>query len=225
MTITIDVGKKAATVMAKTNVDAYEKVSQRHGTVLDKYRGVSPRVLSIAHVLRINPSVITNPTYEGRDDRGFMKVSIEDARASGVDWDKMGDPEVAAYVWLSNFNLRASALSNTHGKLFSEYGEDFWRTVYLRQSLGDALFDYIWNTNVPTIEDDTVYGKLLYTVNINNKTAYNLTAERLKVLVFKEIEFTYQLASIKGNLFSDKPGEVLTPYVGDYPALYNRSTL
>lgn len=224
MSITPELGKKAAITMAKNNTRSYEIVSRRYGATLDKYRGQTPRALVLAHVLRINPALITDPVYEGRDDRGFMKVSTEDAYEAKVDWKKLNEESIAAYAWLYALNNRAKRMHADHSKLFSEYAEDFWRTIYLNQSLGDAFFNYLWDIANPTVNDTSIYDKLLYTVNAHQKNAYNYTAEELRVLVMKEIEFVFQLALLKGNMSTTKPGENPTPFLGDYPELFNRGT-
>ena len=56
------------------------------------------------------------------------------------------------------------------------------------------------------------------------KKIYNYKAEDLRVLVFKELEFVYQLAKTKGSLRTNKPGVDPVPQMGDYTELFTRGT-
>ncbi len=215
MSMTIEYGLTAAIQLAQRNTAQFDNAVIRYGSRVDLYIGEAPRTLLLAHILRINPQLVETPIF--KDYRvGFMGVTPLQASTAEVDMSKIsGDPAICAYVFSRELNRVSYDLYTTYPDLFTETNEDFWRCAYLRITLGDLMFDTIWNLHPPASTDDSIYDVLLYSVNNLNKSIMGMRPSKLKALVFKDCEFVFQLASLKGSLITSGPGIEPVPASSD----------
>ena len=201
----------------------YSEADRFYGAHLDRYLGDTPRNIAVSHILRINPRLHRIPRYRKGYVRGFMRATIEAAREAGLEWDKLKDPNLCAYVWLRYFNKESLELYQNNEGIFSSYGEEFWRCAYLLDAIGESAFSYFWAKAAPTSATLDVYSELLYAVNSNKKQFGDVTAQQMKVLVFKECEFVFQLAKIiAGRIQSAGPGKEPIPPTADISTFFTQ---
>lgn len=206
MGMTIERGLTAAIQLARRNLAQYDKAVVRYGGIIDAYIGEAPRALLFSHILRVNSQLYQSPTFKDYR-RGFMGVTPFQANNAEVEMSKISaDPAVCAYVYSRELNRVSYDLYTTYSNLFTETGEDLWRCAYLRTTLGDPIFNYLWNLHIPTTADETVYGILLYSVNNLKKALAGISVPVAKELILKDCEFVFQLASLKGSLVTTGPG-------------------
>lgn len=223
MGMTIERGLTAAIHLAKRNLIQYDKAVVRYGGIIDSYIGEVPRTMLFAHILRINPQIYQSPNF--KDYRqGFMGVTPLQANNAEVEMSKISaDPAVCAYVYSRELNRVSYDLYTTHSDLFTETGEDFWRCAYLRTTLEDAPFSYLWDLHPPTTADAKVYDVLLYSVNNLNRSLAGLPVPKAKELILKDCEFVFQLASMKGSLITTGAGIEPVPSSHNASAIFTRT--
>ena len=206
MGMTIERGRDAAIALARRNSKQFDDAVRRYGGIIDTYIGQAPRTLLVSHILRVNPTLFKSPVFQ--DYRyGFMGATFQQAKNAEVSTRKISsDPAVCAYVYSRDLNRVSYDLYTTHSSLFTETNEDLWKCAYLRTTLGDSVFNLLWNMHVPTTIDNSVYDILRYSVNDLNKALAGISPTKVKELVLKDCEFVFQLAASKGSMVTEGPG-------------------
>jgi hypothetical protein len=206
MGMTQERGLNAAIALASRNRVQFDKGVLRYGQIIDRYRGEAPRTLLLSHILRVNPTLFAKPIF--KDYRyGFMGATFQQAKNAEVSTRKISsDPAVCAYVYSRELNRVSYNLYTSYPDLFTKANEDLWRCAYLRTTLEDPAFFSLWEMQPPTSVDESIYDILLNSVNDLNKALMGISPSVVKELVFKDCEFVFQLAKLKGSLVSDGPG-------------------
>lgn len=200
MSLTPETGAKIARQIAATSANAYRLAVHTYGSLLSDYTEDFPKAFSLGHLARVNPSM--NPTPAPLTDRrrGFMFVSSRILTSIEVKWENLDNPTTCAYVWGYDLNHHARQLSQQYNHTFTSPDADFWRSVYLRQTLGDTTFNTLWARRDPNT--DSVYTSLLYAVNDLRKTLPGWSTIHLKQTVFVSCAVSYEFAKQGGSLLT-----------------------
>jgi len=209
--LTIESGKQAAKVLVNSNKKSYELASQTFGGLIDKYLGSAPRSLIISHILLVNPLLSLTPQPRGYT-RGVFQVRIDDAREYEIEWEKLEDPEVNAYVWSRALNDSAHYLYTTYPDYFPKTEEDFWKCTYLRQHLSPPMFDTLWQeSTLSKLDADNIYTKLQESVESRKRSLLGMPVAELRKIVFLNVEYVFQFAQSQRMLQSTTSGIEPTP--------------
>lgn len=223
MGMTIERGLAAAIQLAQRNLTQYDNAAIKYGSIIDLYIGEAPRTLLLAHILRVNPQLYPSPSFTDYR-RGFMGVTPFQANNAEVEMSKIsGNPAVCAYVYSRELNRVSYDLYTTYSTLFTELDEDLWRCAYLRTTLGDAAFEYLWDLHPPTSADESKYDVLLYSVNNLDKALLGMRVPLAKELVLKDCEFVFQLVSLKGTFLTSGPGIEPVPLSENAASIFTRT--
>ena len=201
MSITVESGRLAARVKAAQNIALFDTSNHTFGRLIDTYRADVPSGLALAHLVSVNPTLVTNPPILSSDGkRGFMKASMPMAKEAGILWKNLDDPQTCAYVWGRDINKDSLNLYTTNRSLFEKPNKDFWSTVYLKHRLGDPTFNALFSRRDTT--KTTVYDSVLYSVNALTRSVLGTPIISLKHLVLIECQFVIELAQKAGSLSS-----------------------
>lgn len=222
MPITQKQGLTSAISIATHNRKQYGEVSRIYGPAIDMSLGEVPRVLALSHVLRVNPKLRILPNYTVGQYRGFMRVSVEATRHAGVDWNRLQDPNLCAYVWLRYLNYNSNNLYTQNPRIFQTPNETFWRCAYLQDAVENTAFKYLWSQANITSDTDA-YDQILYVVLNNTKTIGSVSPEKLATLVLKDCEFVFQMSKIiRGSIQSVGAGKEPIPPTCEISAFFTQ---
>lgn len=195
---------------AAVDYNLYQIANRKYGVLLSTYRGGLPIPLGVAHVLRVNRDLIDAPDSLGQNRaRGFAKASTSVARDSSFQIEDLDRPSVCAYIWGREVNRLARALYDSHPLLFPDSREDFWKTVYVKHALGDAVFNQLWALANPSNAGE-VHDTLVAEVTTLKKAIPPWNVLRLKRIVQYDCEYVFALCQRRGGLISDGYGKVPT---------------
>jgi hypothetical protein len=201
MTITVESGRLAAKTKAGQNIALFDTGNQTFGRLINTYKADVPLGLALAHLVSVNPTLVTNPPILSSDGkRGFMKASMPMAKDAGIPWKNLDDPQTCAYVWGYGMNKDSLSLYTTNQALFTKSDKDFWATAYLKHRLGAAVFNALFSQRDTT--QATVYDSLLYSVNALTRHVLRIPVIAIKHLVLIECQFVIELAQKAGSLSS-----------------------
>jgi len=136
---------------AKRDKTLYTRAQKRFGGIISSLRGGAPIGLSIGHVLRVNPKLEKTPAIKKDRRRGFMKASYSEARTLNISFEQLDDESTCAFIYSRELNKSATFLYTTYGHLFTKASRDLWKCAYLRTTLGDSVFKWLWDKACPTI--------------------------------------------------------------------------
>ena len=194
----IDAGRRAGIATAKRNLPRYAKAETRFRDLLLRYRSDIPYALIVAHLIKVNPKLSTNPDPKG-NRKGFLYTRIEIARFASLDWNRMHQPEACAYAWCLDLNRCARILYTNNKSLFPTPSVDFWKCVYLQYSLGPTAFNIVWNAASPRASEGEVYPQLVYAVNSLNRSLPGWPAGKLQREVLVGMEEVFYTWRVKGT--------------------------
>jgi len=125
----------------------------------------APPAIALAHIACYNPSLEITPrvTEEGR--RGFLKLTVNEARKAGVEWEDLDTPEVCAFVWNHGMNSVGVDHWGEYSLRYAAPDTDFWNTVYTRFILGETNFKRVWDVRDTT--KTQVLNTIIYGVSNN----------------------------------------------------------
>lgn len=188
--------QSAAKARAKQDMQRFHRADLRYGEIIASTRGNAPKLLGVAHVMRVNPILSSTPEPTSTS-KGFMYASLDQARNAGLVLDDMIIPIKCAFAWNNDLNLIGKNLQETNPLLFLEPNVDFWQTAYLRQTLGDATFNTLWNATTKTA--GASYQALLTYVQGLKSPPSSWTLLKLQKLVLTDCEYVRELWTSRGQ--------------------------
>lgn len=195
---------------ARANADRalYEKAIQRFGKTIESVRGQMPKYLAVAHVLRVNKTLVEQPIPRGQS-QGFLMANFTQAKDAGLVLDDMRSTLKCAYAWCRSLNSIARNTYTGNENLFLVPGVDFWQCVYLNDAIGFTAFKSIWNAASKSA--GSCYPALLQVVKdlYTPPPGWSLTKIQKTVLV--DCEYVKELWLKKGPAVSEGFGE--EPYL------------
>jgi hypothetical protein len=197
--------QSAAKARAKQDMLKFHRADLRYGGIISSTKGDAPRLLGVAHILRVNPGLSSIPEPTSTSN-GFMYASIDQARNAGLVLGDMIVPLKCAFAWSNDINLLGKDLQTTNPLLFVNPDTDFWQTAYLRQTLGDATFKTIWNATTKTA--GASYTALLAYIQGLKTPPGGWTLPKLQKLVLVDCEYVRELWTSQGQQHTEGFGRV-----------------
>ena len=201
MALTIESGRVSARQAAAGSTTLYQQGVEKFGKIITAYLGHFPKALAYGHLLRVNPKLENAPEIPPDMRRGFMLARRPYALNADVDWERLDEPRIGAYIWGRDVNDASQTLYTANTSLFSSPDTDFWRTAYLKHALGDSPFQQLWDAR--DTSQPAVYDSLLYAVNNLRRRLPGWTIIKLKKTVFVDCEYAYQIALRTGSLTTE----------------------
>lgn len=198
--ITPDEGLKSAKILASKNKALFVRAERVFGKTITPFVGNWPKSVAVAHVVNVNPQLLTVPPITSDRRRGFMYASYAAVNKSGVAWQKLDEPVTGAYVWGYDVNSTSLSLYTSNQTVFTEPNEDFWKCAYAAHIVGPSTFNYIWNRR--TSSYTLTFANLLDGVNNLNKNLPNWPIVKLKTALFIGCNYVFELARGRGSMVS-----------------------
>lgn len=200
MRLTPERGLQDATKKAIAATPTYQQAQRQYGRLIEPYLGDAPRTLGLAHLVRVNPKLLTAPDPTPDRRRGFMFATMSMANTAGVAWESLDTPVTCAYVWGRDINAASKNLYQQQAHWFPTIGEDFWKCSYLKHAFGEAAFSVIWNQR--DVSQATVYDSLLYAVNAMRRSLPGTTVVRQRYLAMVDCAYVFEMANRGGGMYS-----------------------
>ena len=197
--------QSAAKARAKQDMPKFHRADLRYGEIISSVRGNAPKLLGVAHIMRVNPGLSSIPEPTSTSN-GFMYASIDQARNAGLVLGDMIVPIKCAFTWSNDINLLGKDLQTTNSSLFVYPDTDFWQTAYLRQTLGDATFKTLWNATTKPV-GGTYQAMLDYVQQLKSPPG-GWTLPKLQKLVLVDCEYVRELWTAQGQRHTEGFGMV-----------------
>lgn len=168
------------------------------------YNGHAPKALALGHLVNVNPQLETSPGFTEDRRRGFMFASVSAVNDAGLKWASLDEPNTCAYVWGRDINATSLSTYTKNKNLFTEPGEDFWKTSYLAHRLGEVPFSIIWNARYR--DEETIYASLIYAVNDWSRSIPGWSVLKLKKLALYDCPHVFELARRGGSFLTEGYG-------------------
>jgi hypothetical protein len=183
--------------MATIDMGLYDRANRKYGRMIAPLLGNIPRSLAIAHLLRVNPSLLDVPPITLDRRRGFLAATQGGALAAGLKWVNLDDPTTCAYSWCREMNQCSLDFYQQNSDIYAEASSDFWKCSYLRHVVGTPLFDVLWEQAT-----NSTYSGLVNVVSAQTKSPMGLPVASFKKLVLVDLSYVFALAVKKGSLSS-----------------------